>query len=358
MTAPGDTVSSASPGPDPGSGSGPKTAAETFAARRQSPLQRVQHTLHGHPSISPLLVLILAFVIFVLFNSRMASANTISTLLQQAAVIAALAIGQTMIILTAGIDLSVGFLTILVMLFMASLAANHGVPAIFCLLIGLVIGLAGGFLNGILVTRLNLPPFIVTLGTLSIFTAIGILYSGGQEIDATSLPGLLNWMGTIIKIGSLQITTGVLAVVVLALIASFALSQTAWGRHVYAVGDDIEGARLAGIRVKGVLLSVYVVAGLIYAITAWIQIGRAGSASPNAITNGNLETITAVVIGGTSLFGGRGSILGTMIGALIVYTFDNGLSLAGVNQSWQVLATGILVILAVSIDQWIRKVKA
>ena len=104
---------------------------------------------------------------------------------------------------------------------------------------------------------------------------------------------------------------------------AFVLSQTAWGRHVYAVGDDIEAARLVGIRVDRVLLSVYTVAGLIYGITAWVLIGRAGTASPNAIVGANLETITAVVIGGTSLFGGRGGIVGTILGALIVYVVQH-----------------------------------
>jgi fructose transport system permease protein len=127
---------------------------------------------------------------------------------------------------------------------------------------------------------------------------------------------------------------------------------------VYAVGDDIEAARLVGIRVDRVLLSVYTVAGLIYGITAWVLIGRAGTASPNAIVDANLETITAVVIGGTSLFGGRGGIVGTMLGALIVYSFNIGLSLAGVDAQLRVLAIGVLIIVAVSIDQWIRKVKA
>ena len=117
----------------------------------------------------------------------------------------------------------------------------------------------------------------------------------------------------------------------LAVVVAFALSQTAWGRHVYAVGDDIEAARLVGIRVDRVLLSVYTVAGLIYGFTAWVLIGRAGTASPNAIVDANLETITAVVIGGTSLFGGRGGIVGTILGALIVYSFNIGLSLAGVD---------------------------
>ena len=140
-------------------------------------------------------------------------------------------------------------------------------------------------------------------------------------MQAFRLPDLLNWTGTPISIGSFRITVGVVMVIILAAVVAFVLNQTAWGRHVFAVGDDIEGARLAGIRVNRVLTSVYLVAGVIFGITAWILIGRAGTASPNAIVDANLESITAVVIGGTSLFGGRGAIGGTMLGALIVYVF-------------------------------------
>ena len=247
-----------------------------------------------------------------------------------------------MIILTAGIDLAVGAICILSMLFMANLAANNGVPGVLALLLGIAFGTLCGLLNGLLVTRLNLPPFIVTLGTLSIFTAIGLLYSGGASVGRRDMPPILNAMGTPIPLGPFRLTVGVLFVILLAVVVAFALSQTAWGRHLYAVGDDIEAARLVGIRVDRVLLSVYTVAGLIYGLTAWALIGRAGTASPNAIVDANLETITAVVIGGTSLFGGRGGIIGTMLGALIVYAFNIGLSLAGVDDQLRVLAIGVL----------------
>ena len=336
----------------------PATAAEQFAMRRQSPVQRIQHLLHSHPALSPLMVLIIAVIVFTIINPRFAQPGTLSIIVQQTAVIAALAIGQTLIVLTAGIDLAVGAICILSMLLMSNLAANNGVPGGLALLIGFAFGTLCGLINGLLVTRLNLPPFIVTLGTLSIFTAIGLLYSGGASVGRRDMPPILNAMGTPINIGGFRLTVGVLFVILLAVIVAFALSQTAWGRHVYAVGDDIEAARLVGIRVDRVLLSVYTVAGLLYGLTAWVLIGRAGSASPNAIVNANLEAIAAVVIGGTSLFGGRGGILGTMLGALIVYAFNIGLSLAGVDDQLRVLAIGVLIIVAVSVDQWIRKVKA
>ena len=336
----------------------PASAAEQFALRQQSPVQRIQHVLHSHPSISPLLVLLVSIIGFTIINPRFIQPSTIGIILQQVAVIAALAIGQTLVILTAGIDLSVGAIAILSSLLMANLAVKNGMPGIVALALGILAGAVAGAINGALVTRLKLPPFIVTLGTLSIFTAIALLYSGGQEVSRREMPAILNWAGTRIQLGPFRITTGVIMVAILALIMAFILSQTSWGRHVYAVGDDAEAARLVGIRVDRVLFSVYTVAGLIYGITAWVQIGRAGTASANAIVDANLDSITAVVIGGTSLFGGRGTIIGTILGALIVGVFRTGLSLAGVDDQWRVFAIGVLVIVAVSIDQWIRKVKA
>lgn len=338
----------------------PVSAAEKFAQGQRSPLQRVQHVLHGHPALSPLAVLILAVIVFGFIKPAFVQPTSLSLLLQQFAVIGMLAVGQTLVILTAGIDLAVGATCIMAMLVMAKLAEMPGqkVPGIVALIIGVAVGGLAGWLNGFLVTRLNLPPFIVTLGTFSIFTAIGLLYAQGQEIQGTSMPGLLNWMGTDISLGPFDITTGVLLVLIVYVLAGFALSQTIWGRHVYAVGDDIEAARLSGIRVNRVLVSVYLAAGLIFGLCGWVLIGRSGAADPNSIANANLQSITAVVIGGTSLFGGRGAVLGTLLGALITQVFASGLSIIGVNAQYQVLAVGVLVIAAVSVDQWIRKVRA
>jgi len=334
------------------------TAAEQFELRKRSPVQRVQHLLHSYPAISPAAVLILSYIVFAVIEPRMASASVASIIIAQVAVIAALAVGQTLIILTAGIDLSVGAIAILSVSVMAKFATENGVPPVLAILAGIAVGGLAGLVNGMLVTRLNLPPFIVTLGTFSIFTALGLLYTNGRSISYRDMPDLLGWTRTSVSIGELRFTTGVLIVLALFLVVGFALSQTAWGRHVYAVGDDAEGARLAGISVKRVLLSVYVVAGLIFGLTAWVLIGRAGAASPNSLIDANLQSITAVVIGGTSLFGGRGALIGTLLGALIVGVFQTGLSLIGVDDQWRVLAVGVLIIIAVSIDQWIRTVRS
>lgn len=323
-------------------------------------LDRVQHLLHRYPVISPTLVLIGSFIVFTfLGEGRMERPETIGIIFQQTAVMATLAIGQTLIILTAGIDLAVGTAMILTHLVVARTAAEQGVPSFWALMIGLLVGLLLGAFHGTLVTRLKLPPFIITLGTFFMFNSVALVYSNAQTTSREELGGedsLLLWTGKGISLGSMRITTGVLLAIGLYFVFAYILSNTAWGRHVYATGDDPEAARLAGINVNRVLLSVYMVAGLIYAIGGWVQLGRSLSASTNAATDVNLQTITAVVIGGTSLFGGRGRIWGTLIGALIVTVFRIGLSLAGVDVFYENFAIGALIIVAVALDQWIRKV--
>src|SRR5690242_5382729 len=243
-----------------------ESAAAEFARRQHSPLQRVQHQLHGRPWLSPLFLLVLAFLAFFIATPTFLTANSMGILLQQTAVVAALAVGQTLVILTAGIDLSVGAIMVLSMMVMASLSRDGGMPGIIALVIGVVLATAAGALNGFLVTRINLPPFIVTLGTLSIFTAIALLYSGGESIQADHLPRLLNFLGEGFAIGQFRLTWGIVVVILIYAVMGFVLSQTAWGRYVYAVGDDAESARLSGVPSKRILLAVYTVAGLIYGI--------------------------------------------------------------------------------------------
>jgi fructose transport system permease protein len=330
--------------------------AEDLTRQPQTPSKRLHDVLHRFPALSPLIVLVLAAIVFGIANGRFFKPENLSIVFQQTAVVGSLAIGQTLIILTAGIDLSIGAVMVLATLVMAKLVSENHLPGFLAFLIGFVVAVAAETLNGLLVTRIKLPPFIVTLGTLSIFTALTLIYAQGQVITLDK--GFLIWTGNAIGVGGFNITTGVILMLLLYLVFAYVLRQTAWGRHLYATGDDAEAARLAGIRTNRVLLSAYVVCGVVVGITAWIQIGRINGADPNAATNLNLESITAVVIGGTSLFGGRGVIVGSLIGALIVQVFDNGLALAGVDPNYQVLAVGVLVIVAVAADQWIRSVKS
>jgi fructose transport system permease protein len=318
---------------------------------------RVQRQLHAHPALGPLIVLVVACVVFGLLNSRFISAANVSVMLQQVSVVAALGVAQTLIILTAGIDLSIGFAMILALLVMAQLSANDGVAGPLALVIGVGVAVAAGMLNGGLVTRLRVPPFIATLGTLFIFQSAGLLYAKGQTTQASQMPDILNWTGKPIEIGSLNLINGVLVALALYAIVDYMLHRTQWGRHVYAVGDDADAARLAGIRTNRVLFGVYAFAGLIVGVAAWISIGYAGAADPNNAVDANLQSITAVVIGGTSLFGGRGGVVGTLFGALIVVALTSGLTLADVNDLYQPIAQGALVIGAVAVDQWIRRVR-
>jgi fructose transport system permease protein len=328
-------------------------AAEEFL-QRSTLSTRVHAILRRYPAISPALVLLLAVIVFGQVNPRFYLASNLSLIAQQVAVVGSLAIGQTLIIITAGIDLSLGAVMVFTSVVMARTVITFGLPGPAALVLGLAIGTAAGALNGLLITRLKLPPFIITLGTFQIFGALTQLMSNGETVQEHSIPDLLLSTGRPIQIGDVRITTGVILMAVMYVVVTWILRNTAWGRHVYAVGDDIEAARLAGIPVTRVLVSVYMFAGLIFGITAWILIGRVGAASPNAGTDANLDSITAVVIGGTSLFGGRGLVVGSLIGALIVGVFRNGLALAGVDVLWQSFTVGVLIIIAAAIDQWIR----
>jgi fructose transport system permease protein len=332
-------------------------SAEELLGPRNTPGRRVHDLLHRFPALSPLIVLIAACIVFGIASSRFAAPENLSIVLQQAAIVGSLAVGQTLIILTAGIDLSIGAVVVLASLVMGKLASGSGMPGFLAFIVGFLIAMAAGLLNGLLVTRIKLPPFIVTLGTLSIFTALTLIYAQGQTISLGD-GGFLNFTGKSLSIGRFHLTVGVLFMLLLYAGFAYALRQTAWGRHLYATGDDAEAARLAGIRTRRVLLSAYVVAGAVVGISAWILVGRIQGADPNAGINLNLESITAVVIGGTSLFGGRGAVVGSLLGALIVQVFDNGLALIGVDPNYQVLAVGVLVIAAVAADQWIRSVKS
>jgi fructose transport system permease protein len=273
-------------------------------------------------------------------------------------IIAVVGIAQTLIILTAGIDLSVGAIMVLSSVVMGRLAYQYHVPIEIVFPFGLLIGLICGWINGALVTIFRLPPFIVTLGTWSIFFALNLWYSQGETIrepDIEQVAPFLHWTGHAVTVFGGRLTTGSMLMIALYGLFWFILNWTAFGTHIYATGDDPDSARLAGIRTKRVLMAVYAIAGLICAVGGWILIGRTGAVSPQSGYTANLDSITAVVIGGTSLFGGRGSIIGTVIGALIVGVFRNGLALYGVDVLWQEFTVGILIIVAVALDQWIRQ---
>jgi len=302
------------------------------------------------PTVGPLVALLLTMAFFSLKSDRFLQTQNLSLVLQQVMVVGVLAIGQTLVILTAGIDLSVGTVMAFGQIVMTKLAVANGVHPLVAIGLGILACVGFGIFNGALVTGVRLPPFIVTLGTLNIAFALTHVYS--NDLTFTGLPSELLFFGRTFTVAGADFTYGTVLMLALFGFAWYALTQTAWGRHVYAVGDNAEAARLTGININRLLLSVYLIAGLMYGIAAMLLVARTELGDPNAgQTTENLDSITAVVLGGTSLFGGRGSIIGTLIGAVIVGIFRNGLTLIGVQVIYQYLVTGMLVILAVSIDQ-------
>lgn len=319
----------------------------------------LKHALHANPALTPFFVLLLVTSVFgVLLGGTFLSPFALSLLLQQVAIVGVVGAAQTLVVLTAGIDLSVGAIMVLSSVVMGQFVFRYGMPAPLAIVCGMAVGMLIGFVNGLLVARIKLPPFIVTLGTWQAALATNFLFSRNETIRSQDLEAeapLLQLFGLPLEAAGAALTLGTVAMVVLVLALHYVLEHTAWGRHVLAVGDDPAAAELAGVNVQGTLLSVYVLAGLICALAGWMLIGRIGSVSPTSGQTANIESITAVVIGGISLFGGRGSILGMLFGALTVGALGLGLRLAGADPQWTYLLIGVLMIAAVALDRWIRR---
>ncbi|WP_282695186.1 ABC transporter permease [Streptomyces sp. CC208A] len=305
------------------------------------------------PTTGPLVALLLACVFFSLTTEQFLSGGNFSLIVQQVMVVGTLAIGQTLIILTAGIDLSCGAVMAFGSIVIAKTAAEGGLSPFAAIALGLLVCAGFGLVNGLLVQMIPLPPFIVTLGMLNVAFALTHIYSAEQTI--TDLPAPLTALGETFPLGNTDITYGSIVTIALFLLFAYALSGTSWGRHVYALGNSPEAARLNGIRTSRLTVGIYTLAGLVYGIAALLMVSRTGVGDPQAGQTDNLDSITAVVLGGTSLFGGRGAVLGTFIGVLIVGVFRNGLQLMGVASIYQTLITGVLVILAVTVDQISRR---
>jgi fructose transport system permease protein len=299
------------------------------------------------------IVLLLACAFFAARSDRFLTGGNLSLVLQQVMVVGVIAIGQTLVILTAGVDLSCGMVMALGGVVMTTFATRLGVPVPMAIAAGIGATTLVGVVNGLLVSAVRLPPFIVTLGTLNVALAITQLYSRAQSV--TGIPEAMGALGRTFQVGGTRVVYGAALMLAVYAIAWFALRETAAGRHVYAVGGAPEAARLTGIATGRVLLGVYATAGLLYGVAALLSVARTGVGDPNAGQTENLDAITAVVLGGTSLFGGRGSVLGSLVGALIVGVFRNGLTLTGVSSVYQILVTGVLVILAVAADQLSRQ---
>jgi len=292
-----------------------------------------------------LLGLILISVVFALQSDTFLTTPNLLNILQQSAINACIALGMTLVIISGGIDLSVGPVAALSAVLGAAMLVG-GVPVPLAIAGALATGMACGFLNGALITFGGLQPFIVTLGGLSLYRALALIFTGGTPIFG--LPDTFRALtnGTLAGIPNPVIVVGVLAIV-----AWVILNKTPLGEYFMAVGGNPEAARIAGVPVTLTKLSAYMISGFMAAVAAMILIGRLGAAEPTLGTLWELDAIAAAAIGGASLMGGRGSIPGTLIGCIILGTLRNGLTLMNVQAFYQLLATGIIIIVAMLIDK-------
>ncbi|WP_310295491.1 ABC transporter permease [Rhizobium sp. BE258] len=328
-------------------------AAGTSGARQEKSLRALIFAFFSQPVAGPLVALVAIVIFFSMATSTFFNPRNLSLLFQQSVVVGTLALGQTLIILVAGIDLACGAIMVFGTVAIGSFAVAGNVG--LGILAGLLICVTAACINGAVIARLRLPPFIVTLGMFTVLQAVARLYSSSESYPISS--GLLRILGKPALTTPMVVSYGTILWVALTLLLCYVLNQTAWGVRVYAVGNNPTGARLNGIKVNRVIFSVYGLAGLFYFFAAWQALGRTPIADPSAYQLANLDAITAVVIGGSSLFGGRGGVIGTFVGALIVIVLQNGLTQAGIDSLYQQVATGILVVLAVTADQYVSRRK-
>ena len=289
--------------------------------------------------------LVLLILIFSILSPEFFTELNLFHILQQVTIVGILAVGQAFVIITAGIDMSQGSIIGLTGVTAALLMSAH-YSTWLSIIVGLVVGTLIGVLNGILVTWAKLPPFIATLGTMSIGAGLALVITGGQPVFG--IPSSVSNFGNN-GIGSILPDIALLLIVI-ALIFHFVLSRSRFGRYTYAIGSNSLAARLAGLNVKRQLIWIYIISGFLSAVGGIVMIAWVNSAMPSAGDNYQLNSIAAVVIGGGSLFGGQGTIWGSMVGALLMSVLSNGSQLVGISTYWQSVLLGLVVILAVFID--------
>lgn len=299
--------------------------------------------------LSVLSGLILLSLIFGFMSDKFFSVDNLLTVALQSAIIAIIAIGQTYVIVTTGIDLSIGS-NIALAGIVAAILMTSGVAVPIAVIGGLLSGCLVGLINGLIVVYGNIPPFIVTLGTMSIVRGVSLVITKG--IPVTDLPEAFTIIGTG-SIASIPIPAVIMFILVA--IFGFVLAKTKLGRYTYAIGSNFEAARLSGINTKRTLISIYIISGFLAACAGLILAARVVSAQPTAGTGYELDAVAASVIGGASLLGGEGMILGTFIGALVIGVLRNGLNLINVSAFWQQIVIGAVIIAAVYIDRIKRK---
>ena len=312
---------------------------------RQQNVQQWVRRLRGRREINVLFGIAVLCVLIFVRNSNFVKLFNIQVILRQVAIFGLLAIAEMLVIITAGIDLSVGSLVAFVGVVEALLFTRLKVPLPFALVAGILSAVAIGSYHGVAVSKWLIPPFIITLGSLSIWRgmATGLTKSYPVLIDNVAF----RWIGQGM-IGILPVP--VLLLVIVALLLGYMLNRTSLGRSIYAIGGNVEAARLSGIPVTRVLIITYCLASLIVGIAGTIVAGRMAEGLPSVANGYELNAIAATIIGGTSFFGGTGTVPGTLLGALLMAVIDNSLILGGISPYWYTLVVGTVIVLAVTID--------
>lgn len=296
------------------------------------------------PHFSILIILVFLIVMLSMTTEAFFSWNNFINIIRQTSSHYIVAIGMTFVLILGGIDLSVGSIACLTGTITAGLLVRSMLPTVWALLIGLLIGIVAGLINGIIIARLRIPAFIATLAMMSTARGLSLLYSGGYPITNFPDDALFIGRGQI-----LGIPVSFIIMIVIVILAWILLYSTRLGRHIYAIGANEECARMSGIRINIVKITVYAISGLTAAITGIILTMRLSSSQPTLGEGMELDAITAVVLGGTSLFGGRGYIFGTILGAVFMTILGNGLNILGVNAFWQQIVNGVILVIAVSL---------
>ena len=297
--------------------------------------------------LGPLLGLLLIIIIISFMSPSFLTATNIFNVLRQVSISALIAFGMTFVILTGGIDLSVGSTLALTGAISAGLLAG-GMDPFLAMLIGLLLGAVLGAVNGFIIAKGKVAPFIATLATMTIYRGLTLVYTDGKPVSGLGDSLTFQMFG---KGYFLGIPVPVITMLIAFLVLYFILRKTTFGRRVYAIGGNEEASRLSGINVDRITIAVYSLTGMLAALSALILTSRLNSAQPTAGQSYELDAIAAVVLGGTSLTGGRGWIFGTLVGALIIGVLNNGLNLIGVSSFFQQVVKGVVILLAVMLDR-------
>lgn len=297
-------------------------------------------------ALGPMIALVLLIIVLSVLTESFFTFDNLFNVVQQSSINLIIGLGMTLVIISGGIDLSVGSVMALVGCSMALISKHWPVPPLFAIALGLLFGVLVGAFNGFVISRTGIPDFIMTVGMLSAARGLALIITGGLPV--TGLPEQVTYFGAE-SIGPIPVA-GIVALV-MAVFAWFVLKYTKLGRNAYAIGGNREAARAAGIDVKNYKVYFYAFIGLMVAVAATVQVGRIFSANPLMGARKELEVIAVVILGGTNLFGGQGTIGGTILGALIIGIIGNGLNLLNVSSFWQDFVIGTLIIVVVIIDR-------